>query len=462
MSSDNPKPEQIQANVAAALSRLRGDVMPPITSQAAPKLAGDPAEAPMPTAGAPKPASFFPQPPSAAQQPAVSYGAAAPHGSSPLPNPQAPASGLSAGNAPSADFRAEPSLGLGNGASTMPTTPAAASATGKNYFSAASKPAQPAAGAAQPDLLSSVDMGPPPLTGYTQEDNGDARRKRNRRLVLAGAAAAIVVVAGIWLASGHKSEVPTITAETTPEKVKPTNEGGLQVPNQNVQVLENMNGQNGQQQASGETVLPPPEQPIAPPTPAPDGQAQAGAQEQGATGQATTGQATTGQAATGQATTAQTDAQAPAVAAPAVPAVPNTPAVPSVPAVPDTSTTATASQPAAAQPAAAQPAAPQPAAEQVAAKPAAKPAVTEPAAGGKVKVQLAAVKTEAAAKTEWAKLQRAHPAQLGQLSLSVQKVDKGAEGVFYRIQAGPLADKAAAKALCAELAKQKQACILTR
>ncbi len=452
MSSDNPKPEQIQANVAAALSRLRGDVMPPITSQAAPKLAGDPAEAPAPTVGTPKPASFFPQPPSAAQQPAASYGAAVPHGSSPQPHLQAPASGLSAGNAPSADFRAEPSLGLGNGASTMPTTPAAASATGKNYFSAASQPARPAASAAQPDLLSSVDMGPPPLTGYTQEDNGDARRKRNRRLVLAGAAAAIVVVAGIWLASGHKSEVPTITAEATPEKVKPTNEGGLQVPNQNVQVLENMNGQNGQQQASGETVLPPPEQPIAPPTPAPDGQAQAGAQEQGTTGQGTTGQTTT----------AQTDTQAPAVAAPAVPAVPNTPAVPSVPAVPETSTTAAASQPAAAQPAAAQPAVPQPAAEQVAAKPAAKPAVTEPAASGKVKVQLAAVKTEAAAKTEWAKLQRAHPAQLGQLSLSVQKVDKGAEGVFYRIQAGPLADKAAAKALCAELAKQKQACILTR
>ena len=42
MSAENSNPEQAQAKIAVALGRLRGDVMPPITSQAAPRLAADP------------------------------------------------------------------------------------------------------------------------------------------------------------------------------------------------------------------------------------------------------------------------------------------------------------------------------------------------------------------------------------------------------------------------------------
>src|SRR5262249_22682202 len=50
MSSDNPNPEQAQAKIATALGRLRGDVMPPITSQAAPRLSDQTGPAPLPTA----------------------------------------------------------------------------------------------------------------------------------------------------------------------------------------------------------------------------------------------------------------------------------------------------------------------------------------------------------------------------------------------------------------------------
>ena len=39
-------------------------------------------------------------------------------------------------------------------------------------------------------------------------------------------------------------------------------------------------------------------------------------------------------------------------------------------------------------------------------------------------------------------------------------VDKGAAGIFYRLQAGPLADKAAAKKLCTSLKAKGQDCIV--
>ena len=72
------------------------------------------------------------------------------------------------------------------------------------------------------------------------------------------------------------------------------------------------------------------------------------------------------------------------------------------------------------------------------------------------------MKSEAAAKSTWAKLQKAHPDQLGNLNLMVEKVDKGSEGVFYRVQAGPFSDKTAAKSVCSALSAKGQACILAR
>lgn len=498
--SETPKPEQIQANVAAALSRLRGDVMPPITASTAARPSDDATGASTGVGsggassdgtgsggtgsggtgiGAPPAAPGAQSPASGATASSAEPGAptaARPAGQSdPAPKPGYFPTGL----------RAEPSFGLGNGASTMSTagmTPSGptsggsslrpSTATGSSYFSNV-KPALAAGGngsASQPDLLSGVDMGPPPLGGAHApggEDKG-AKRKRNRLLVIGGAVAALVVIGVIWLSSGDSKQVPVITADNAPEKVKPADAGGLQVPNQNVQVLENMNGQAGQQ--SGETVLPPPEQPITPP--APPAVTDTDAAAQAANGQPANGQPASGQA-NGQPGADQAGQQA-GLAAPSVPAVPEAPAVPVVPGAPDAASAATTAQTPAVPAESATPSAPatdssksseaKPAATQTAAKPAeASKTATQPTAtaGGKVKIQLAAVKTEAAAKSEWAKLQKAHPGQLGKLNLIVQKFTKDGT-VYYRVQAGPLADRSAAKSICSELTKQKQACIVAR
>ena len=61
---------------------------------------------------------------------------------------------------------------------------------------------------------------------------------------------------------------------------------------------------------------------------------------------------------------------------------------------------------------------------------------------------------------EWAALQKAHPDLLGPLSLHIERVDKGAAGVFYRLQAGPLADKTVARQLCSSLKQRGQDCIV--
>jgi septal ring-binding cell division protein DamX len=343
---------------------------------------------------------------------------------------------------------------------------------GSNYFGAVNLDKD----AGQPDLLSGANMGPPPLgDDYPRAEDNDARRKRNRRVVLIGAAVAVVVIVGFWIGTRHHGDVPVITADATPEKVKPTDQGGLQVPNQNVQVLENMNGQPKSQ--SAETVMPPPEQPMAPPAPAAGAQAGQADQATAAT-LGTTAQAGTGNAAT-PTTGSDQSVQVPAVPTPsgtettaAAPAAPAVPTVPAVPAVPDTnssamtSTAAVSAAPATTTTASAatttKPAPTAPAATTTT-QPAAK-TTTAPAAtpGGKVRVQLAAVKSEEAAKATWVKLQKSHPAQLGNLSLIVEKVDKGADGIFYRVQAGPLADKATAKSICSALAQQNQACLVAR
>ena len=99
----------------------------------------------------------------------------------------------------------------------------------------------------------------------------------------------------------------------------------------------------------------------------------------------------------------------------------------------------------------------QPAAQEA---PAQQAAVTPVAPTGNTRVQLAAGKSEATVQKEWAALQKAHPDLLGPLSLHIERVDKGASGIFYRLQAGPLADKNAAKELCASLKQKGQDCLV--
>ena len=330
---------------------------------------------------------------------------------------------------------------------------------------------------AQRDLLASLPPPPisEPLTADTE--SGAMRRRRRNRRMLAAAAVIIVVAVGAWLWSGSEpsTEIPVVAAESTPEKIKPADEGGLQVPNQNVQVLENMDGAPAETQA--ETVMPEPEQPVAPPPPSAE-------------------QAPTVVENTAPDSNGVTTSEAPVVTAPAVdvPVTPDTPlAETPLPQMTETEAAeAAAPAPAEAQPAPATPApeqtaaapavtaAPEPAAVEPTPAPAPAPApapepvqaaqpeptatqeaaVTPLAPTGNTKVQLAAGKSEASVQQEWAAMQKAHPALLGDLSLTIQRVDKGAAGIFYRLQAGPLADKKAAQQLCASLKQRNQDCIV--
>jgi len=328
------------------------------------------------------------------------------------------------------------------------------------------------AGAAQRDLL--ADLPPPPINEplTADDDTGLMRRRRRNRMLLAGALAIIVVALGAWLWSGGEDseEVPVITAEATPEKVKPADGGGLEVPNQNVQVLENMDGATPQPEA--ETVLPLPEQPVSPPEPTAE-QAPAvidnGATETTAAPEAPATAAPTAeapaapaviapeQAESGSATATPTEQQAaPVVAAPEPQEPVTAPAAPKVTMDQPLPPAGASAEPATGATPVPETTVPEPAApaQQAASAQEPAPAATQEAAvasTGDARVQLAAGKSEDAVKKEWARLQQAHPKLLGSLSLTVQRVDKGTAGIFYRLQAGPLADAAAARQLCASL-----------
>ena len=394
MTTEPPRPDQIQANVAAALSRLRGELAP------TPPSAPNPGHAPAPEA---QQVAREPEPILTAPEPLFDVG----------PGLEAP----------------DPSMALNQGKAggDILDTPFARM-TGLKATE-------------QPDLLAGIGTTPPPLADLPDAEVEAAHRKRRLRNRLLAGGVLVIALAGFWFLSGGGDDsndpIPVVTAETTPEKVKPTDEGGLDVPNQDVAIL---NGENSAAPVEGETVLPAPEQPATPPV-VPEVPA---------------------------VTAPTAEATIPSVTAPAVDAIPTVPAPTDTTgadsAAVDTAGTAPATDPAAAPaPAESAPAVTEPA--PVAEAPAAETAPTqtataEPAVGGNARIQLAAVKTEEAAKSEWARLQKLHPDVLGALSLHVERFEKSASEVFFRIQAGPFQDKAAAKEVCGQLKQKNQACIV--
>ncbi|PIW28453.1 MAG: hypothetical protein COW30_07495 [Rhodospirillales bacterium CG15_BIG_FIL_POST_REV_8_21_14_020_66_15] len=133
---------------------------------------------------------------------------------------------------------------------------------------------------------------------------------------------------------------------------------------------------------------------------------------------------------------------------------------PPVPASPAASSTggpmALVPKSATAAPAAAQPA---PVAK-VAPPPPSAPAATETAGLSGWQVQLAASRAATAAKTEGERLKQKHSDVLGRLAVNVVRADLGAKGVFYRIRLGPVRDKTQARAVCDQLAKRGQGCLV--
>ena len=506
MSSE--KPDQIQASVAAALSRLRGDLGP--SGAAAPKVDASHAEMGRPAndvRGDPFFRSIQSAPPSGG---GMAGATRSPIPMTPFARMQAPQE-PSTPEAPPADDPAPamaestlaieipempertPAPDLVSMPETAPAAPPAAAAPSPQPAAPPVGPSSPLSrvmrgvapadgpkGPAQRDLLAGLP--PPPINEPLTEEpeSGAMRRRRRNRRLLALAAVIVVAAIGAWLWTGSEksAEVPVIAADATPEKVKPADEGGLQVPNQNVQVLENMSGAPAPSQ--GETVMPEPEQPVTPPvaseaqTPSAE-QAPAivesTAPESGATSAAPEAPAVDAPPAPEaplatsplpeQTENAAADATAvPPSPQPASPAPQPAQTEPAAAPTADGQAAATEPAPAAIQPV------PAPAPSEPAQPAKAEPTATQEAAVtptppmGKSRIQLAAGKSEDAVKKEWAALQKAHPDLLGPLTLNIERVDKGASGVFYRLQAGPLADKAAAKKLCASLKQAHQDCIV--
>jgi cell division septation protein DedD len=261
-------------------------------------------------------------------------------------------------------------------------------------------------------------------------------RRRSRRILLIGIAAlAMLGSSGAFLAFYRSmtrptapADVPLLRADTTPMQHRPENPGGVEVPGQGTMVLD-----GGQGEPKVEQLLPPPETPLPRPTPSADSAADSS-----------------------QPSAAPAAPPASALVTPAVPppaALP--PVVAATPEPPRAAPPAPAPRVAMATPAPPRPAPHAPAA-------ASKPPAASVATGKAYRLQVGAVRSAEAAKQEWERLRRANAQVLGGLTFSTQRVDLGARGIFYRIEAGPIADAAKAERDCSALKQRGVGCILVK
>jgi cell division septation protein DedD len=255
-------------------------------------------------------------------------------------------------------------------------------------------------------------------------------------LALAGFAGVLWYAYEWGLGGGETVELPTVQAEAGPEKEKPSDPGGLQVPYQDQLVL------NQDEAAASapriERLLPPPEAPLPPPelaeiAPSYDEPVDAPLLEGEAGALQPAGEP------------AQTAAQAQAVeTAPELPAAPSAQAAETETAepsavenkVPATQTTTT-----------------QTTTTQTAAAPATQ-------AAGDFAVQLVSLKDKGAAQNEWRRLQGVFPQLLGDKSLLLQSADVAGVGTVYRLRAGPFVTRAKAAKVCAQLKSKQQDCLV--
>jgi len=226
--------------------------------------------------------------------------------------------------------------------------------------------------------------------------------------------------------------VPVIKAEPSPYKIKPENPGGLQVANQDKTVYDRVAKSNAPNRV--ENLLPPPEQPKAPPK----------AEHNAAPRQPAVARSPLEERRDELAEMiAKLEKKEPP------PGSENAPAQPPVPG------DAVVAPQQAAVPGADEPRKDVPV-------PPSPPAPMSPASPGTVLVQLAAAKSEESALAEWNRVKSKHGELLAKLSPTVVRADLGERGVFYRLRAGTLPDRTAAEALCAALTAQGEACLVVK
>ncbi len=296
-----------------------------------------------------------------------------------------------------------------------------------------------------------------PNLGIDLLDDDGGRQRGGWRSSTAIVAALAVLVGVLWyaydwgMAQLQTVRLPVIVADTAPIKSRPESPGGIEVPNQDVAVLNDVVPDPEKPQA--ERLLPPPEAPQPPQAEAPQVAPVAKVEEL-------------------LGPPLQTAAGPPPAVSPAVPPAVS-PAVP--PAAPQAAAT---SQPEAApepvlpepkaetllapEPPAASPKAPAVAPSVATREPAPQVAALPDAKTGGFLVQLAALRAEDGARPAWARLQKAHPALLGDRELTIQEVDLGDRGIFFRVQAGFFTDRAGARGLCSALKTRGQDCLVAK
>ncbi len=230
--------------------------------------------------------------------------------------------------------------------------------------------------------------------------------------------------------AGGGDTPPIIKAGPAPYKVRPDRPGGMQVLNRDKQVYSQIDG--GPKSPEVERLLPPAETPMAP---------------------------------TPMAPTPMAPTAAPPVALPAPPlaapqlAAPQPPSLattaepsPTARPVPEKEAPASPSEPIATSPA-----------KPVAASTARRLSKIAPALGGGFKIQLASLRANVAVVQSWKRLVNSNEDLLGGLRLTIARRDLGsAKGVYFRMQAGPLPDAAAARDLCTRLKRRKLNCLVIR
>jgi hypothetical protein len=256
-------------------------------------------------------------------------------------------------------------------------------------------------------------------------------------MVMAGSAAGLWAA---WHVIGHRGgsgTIPMLHADERPVKVPPVNPGGMEVPDQDMYIL----NRDKPVDSRVEQLLPPPETPL--PRPAPPQPVVTESPPPASPAVPAPAIAAPAATAPAPATVAVAPSPPPAVVPPA-----STPAVPpaTAPAAPPAVAVAPPPPPAAAPPVSAAP-----------------PKQLHVAASGTgYRLQLGAVRSAEAAQQEWDRLKRSQADLLGGLAAEAHRIDLGERGVFYRIVAGPIADGGAAAHACDELKRRKIGCLLVK
>jgi hypothetical protein len=232
-------------------------------------------------------------------------------------------------------------------------------------------------------------------------------------LIAGGLGGLLVLVVGGWSMMGHRSTaVPVVQADSRPIRVKPDNPGGMQIAGTNEDIMD------GSEKGGGR-LAPPPEAPApqalrTPPAPPP------------------------------------ASAVAATTSAP-VAAVSPSPTIASAPVGPKPVATAL--------PAIAKPAAEKPAATPAAAKPVAATAASDHAvqAGKGALVQLAAVASEEAARTEWQRLEKRMPDLLGHHQPAISKTERDGH-TLWRVRTGGFSDLTQATVFCERVRAKGTGC----